>query len=201
MTGAEKIIEGSEQLFLNAGFKSVTMDDIAKHLGISKKTIYQFFKNKDELVQAFVQSKLNADHSHLCALMNQSGNMIEELISMTHFAEELFSRVNPIAINELQKHHPDAWALFLKFKTDVLTQTLEQLLAKGIKQGYIRDSIDAKIMARMRMNQIETGFNTTIFPVAEYNVWEVQSQFLQHFNYGICTFKGIEILNNYKQTA
>jgi hypothetical protein len=75
---------------------------------------------------------------------------------------------------------------------------MEDLLTKGMMQGYIRTDIDVKIMARMRVNQVELGFNTEIFPVAEFNTWKIQMQFLEHFNYGICTLKGYKLLNHYK---
>jgi hypothetical protein len=77
-------------------------------------------------------------------------------------------------------------------------RTLEDLLSKGIKQGYIRPDIDVKIIARMRVTQVEMGFNTSLFPVAEFNTWKVQQQFMEHFNYGICTLKGYKLLNEYK---
>jgi AcrR family transcriptional regulator len=198
MSQTERIILGGEELFLKAGIKSVTMDDIAKHLGMSKKTIYQFFKDKNELVFALVRKKLQDDEDQMCAIISKSGNVIEEMINMMKCSEEIFSRINPIVVHDLQKYHPEAWKQFQNFKADVLVHTLEELLTKGIKQGYIRPDIDVKIIARMRVMQVEMGFNTAVFPVAEFNTWKVQQQFLEHFNYGICTLKGYKLLNEYK---
>ncbi|CAN5462101.1 TetR/AcrR family transcriptional regulator [soil metagenome] len=193
-----RIIRGGEELFMQAGIKSVTMDDIARHLGMSKKTIYQFFKDKNELVIALVRRKLAEDEENMCALISNSGNVIEEMINMMKCSEEIFSRINPIVIHDMQKYHPDAWKEFQNFKSKVLISTLETLLTKGIKQGYVRPEIDVKIMARMRVNEVEMGFNTNIFPMAEFSLWKVQYQFLEHFNYGICTLKGYKLLNQYK---
>jgi len=198
MSQIERIIEGGEELFLTAGIKSVTMDDIAKHLGMSKKTIYQFFKDKNELVIALVKKKLQEDEDNMSAIISQSGNVIEEMINMMKCSEEIFSRINPIVIHDMQKYHPDAWKQFQNFKSGVLVHTLQELLTKGIKQGYIRPEIDVKIIARMRVNQVELGFNANIFPVAEFNTWKVQQQFNEHFSYGICTLKGYKLLNQYK---
>src|SRR5437879_4630007 len=198
MSQTERIISGGEELFLKAGIKSVTMDDIAKHLGMSKKTIYQFFKDKNELIFALVKKKLQDDEEQMSAIISQSGNVIEEMINMMKCSEEIFSRINPIVIHDLQKYHPDAWKQFQNFKAEVLVHTLEELLTKGIKQGYIRPDIDVKIIARMRVMQVEMGFNASVFPTAEFNTWKVQQQFLEHFNYGICTLKGYKLLNEYK---
>jgi len=174
------------------------MDDIASHLGMSKKTIYQFFKDKNELVFALVKKKLKDDEDQMAAIISQSGNVIEEMINMMKCSEDIFSRINPIVIHDLQKYHPDAWKQFQDFKSGVLVHTLEQLLDKGIKQGYIRPDIDVKILARMRVAQVEMGFNASLFPVAEFSIWKVQYQMLEHFNYGICTLKGYKLLNQYK---
>ena len=201
MSQTERIILGSEELFLSSGIKSVTMDDIARHLGMSKKTIYQFFKDKNELVIALVKRKLQEDEDQVSEIISKSGNVIEEMINMMKCSEEIFSRINPIVIYEMQKYHPEAWKHFQNFKSGVLVQTLEDLLNKGIKQGYIRPEIDVKILAKLRVNQVELGFNTSIFPVAEFNVWKVQQQFNEHFNYGICTLKGYKLLNQYKNVV
>ena len=198
MSQTKRIIEGSEELFLSAGIKSITMDDIAKHLGMSKKTIYQFFKDKNELVFALVKKKLKDDEDQMAAIISQSGNVIEEMINMMKCSEDIFSRINPIVVHDLQKYHPEAWKQFQDFKSGVLVHTLEQLLSKGIKQGYIRPDIDVKILARMRVAQVEMGFNAAMFPVAEFSIWKVQYQLLEHFNYGICTLKGYKLLNQYK---
>ncbi|HVW94872.1 MAG TPA: TetR/AcrR family transcriptional regulator [Mucilaginibacter sp.] len=198
MSQIERIIQGGEELFLQGGIKSVTMDDIARHLGMSKKTIYQFFRDKNELVIALVKKKLKEDEEQMADIIARAGNVIEEMINMMKCSEDIFSRINPIVIHDMQKYHPDAWAEFQKFKAEVIISTLEQLLTKGIKQGYIRPDIDVKIMARMRVSQVELGFNTAVFPIAEFSPWKVQYQFLEHFNYGICTLKGYKLLNEYK---
>jgi len=198
MTQIERIVNGGEELFLQAGIKSVTMDDIAKHLGMSKKTIYLFFKDKNELVLALVSKKLKEDEEQMAGIISKSTNVIEEMINMMRCSEEIFSRINPIVIHDMQKYHPEAWERFQNFKATVIVQTLEELLNKGIKQGYIRPDIDVKVLAIMRVNQVELGFNSAVFPVAEFNIWNVHQQLTEHFNYGVCTLKGYKLLNQYK---
>src|SRR5882757_2711970 len=198
MSQIERIIQGGEELFLTAGIKSVTMDDIAKHLGMSKKTIYHFFSDKNDLVRALVNKKMADDECQIIKIIEESTNVIEEMINMMKCSEEIFSRINPIVIHDLQKYHPEAWAIFQNFKADFLVKTLEDLLTKGIAQGFIRPELDVKILAKMRVNQVEMGFNQSIFPVAQFSTWKVQYQLLEHFNYGICTIKGHKLLNQYK---
>lgn len=197
MEPTDRILKGTEELFLNAGIKSVTMDDIAKHLGMSKKTIYQHFKDKDEIVTELVSRKLKDDKTEICSIMNDSVNVIEQLINMMKRSEEMFGGINPIVIHDMQKYHPSAWAMLQSFKADFLVEKIESLLEQGIKEGYVRENIDVKILARMRVSQVEMGFNTWLFPVSEFNPWRVQYQFLEHFCFGICTYEGYKYLSNY----
>jgi len=201
MIERERILNGSDELFLQAGIKSVTMDDVARHLGVSKKTIYQVFKDKSELVTALVQMRLNTNIEAISTLMSNTGNMIGELLNLDNCAREIFSRVNPIVLHDLQRYYPEAWQLFQQFKTGFLVSVIEKLLNKGIAQGYIRPNLDVKIMAVVRVNQIELGFNQQVFPLAVFNMFDVQNQLMQHFNHGICTPKGIAALNEFEMAV
>ncbi|SEN93205.1 DNA-binding transcriptional regulator, AcrR family [Mucilaginibacter gossypiicola] len=196
MVDKDRILSGCEQLFLESGIKSITMDDIARHLGISKKTIYQHFRDKNELVTTLVKQRLADDEAMLCAIISDTGNVMDEMVELTRCTGEIFSRVNPAVLFDLQKYHHEGWGLYLQFKTGFLVNIIEKLLRKGIEQGYIRPEIDARIIAIMRVNQIELGFNASIYPHAEFNLWDVQLQLLNHFNYGVCSIKGITVLNN-----
>lgn len=194
----DRIIQGGGELFLQAGIKSVTMDDIARHLGMSKKTIYHYFSDKNELVIALVKKKLHDDECQIQSILHNSENVIDEMVNMMKCSEEIFSSINPIVIHDMQKYHPEAWGEFQKFKSDVLIKTLEELLTKGIQQGFIRPDLDVKVLAKMRVHQVEMGFNHTIFPVAQFSTWKVQYQLLEHFNYGVCTLKGHQLLDQHK---
>lgn len=196
----DRIMQGGDELFLQAGIKSVTMDDIAKHLGMSKKTIYHYFGDKNELVIALVKKKLRDDEYQMQLIIQDSANVIDEMINMMKCSEEIFSRINPIVIHDMQKYHPEAWGEFQKFKSNVLIKTLEELLTKGIEQGFIRPDLDVKVLAKMRVHQVEMGFNHTIFPIAQFSTWKVQYQLLEHFNYGVCTLKGHQLLDQHKNS-
>jgi AcrR family transcriptional regulator len=194
----DRILEGAEELFFKAGIRSVTMDEIARHLGMSKKTIYQFFKDKDEVVSALVQKTLKEDKCQMIDIAQKSSNVMEEMINMMKHSEEFFAKANPILIHDMQKYYPEAWSYFQEFKSDVVINSMKDILQRGIEQGYVRDDIDTKVMARMRVWQIEAGFDNNVFPHSEFNSWTVQLQFLDHFVYGICTEKGYQVLKQYK---
>ncbi len=201
MDTIDRIIEGSSELFLKSGIKSITMDDIAKYLGMSKKTIYQHFADKSEMVAAIVQAKLQRDEKQMREITESSANVIEQLIRMTKCSEVVLTKINASAFHDMKKYYPEAFKIFREFKQTHIVKTIENLLEKGINQGFIRPDIDIKIIAQMRVNQIEMGFDNDLFPPAIYSIWKVQQQFEDHFNYGICTLKGYKLLNQYKEAT
>ncbi|WP_432327298.1 TetR/AcrR family transcriptional regulator [Mucilaginibacter sp. P25] len=135
MIEKERVLNGSEALFLEAGIKSITMDDIARHLGISKKTIYQHFRDKNELVTALVKKRLADDEAMLCSIISDTGNMMDEMVELTKCTGEIFSRVNPAVLFDLQKYHHEGWMLYLKFKTGFMVNIIEKLLKKVSIKG------------------------------------------------------------------
>lgn len=195
----QRIIKGTEELVFRYGVKSVTMDDIARQLGISKKTIYQFFKDKDEIVHVLMQEKLKEDEKEFIALAKGASNVIEEVFNMMKHIGEMFRKVNPTAFYDLQKYHSKTWKLFTAFKEDFILKMMEDTLLRGIKQGLIRPDVNIKVLVRMRLEQIDMGLNPAIFPPEKFTIVDVQLSMLEHFLYGICTLKGHKLINKYKQ--
>ena len=194
-----RILKGAEELFLRYGIRSITMDDIARHLGISKKTVYRSFSDKDDIVHTLLKEKLKGDEKDFEHIVNVSSNVIEEVLNMMKHMAKVFSRVNPNVFYDLQKYYPASWKLFKEFKENCILRIVEKALTKGVKQKYIRSDINIKILARMRMEQIDMGFNPVVFPPDKFKMADVQVAMLDHFLYGICTLKGHKLINKYKE--
>lgn len=175
------------------------MDDIAKQIGMSKKTIYQYFADKDELVYAFMQIGMEEQMREMKAVAEQSENVIEELHLSMIKTREMFSKVNPMMLFELKKYHPKAWELFHQCKEGEIQEHLIKTLQKGIKEGFFRSNIDVEILARMRVELFQIIFDSKVFPPTQFNFLEVNLQLFEHFVYGIITLKGLNLLNQYKK--
>ena len=121
----ERILEAAEVLFFKYGIKSITMDDIAKHLAMSKKTIYLFFKDKNEVVETLMKEGLNKDKCELNDITKNSANVIEEVMNLMKHMGTMFGKVNPNIFYDLQKYHPNAWKQFMKFKEDCMEGMVE----------------------------------------------------------------------------
>jgi AcrR family transcriptional regulator len=194
-----RIQSAAHELFMKYGIRTISMDDIAKHLSISKKTIYQSYKDKDELVHELMTIKLKEDSKRFQDLGKESENVIDEVFNMMKHMGKVIGQVNPSFFYDLQKYHPESWKLFKGFKENFILKMVEETLVRGIKQGLIRPEVNVKIISRMRMEQIDMGFNPAIFPPDKFQIIDVQLSMIDHFLYGICTLKGHKLINKYKQ--
>ncbi|MBL7895701.1 MAG: TetR/AcrR family transcriptional regulator [Bacteroidia bacterium] len=199
MTPEEKILLGAQELFYKYGIRSVTMDDIAKNLGMSKKTIYQYFKEKEEIVHRLMQCDVQGHECAFKSIYDNANNVVEEVFEMMKRMAEIFGKVNPQLFYELQKFYPKTWKLLRDFKTNFVQKMVEVSLEKGKKDGLVRHDVNVKILARLRMEQVEMAFNPNIYPPDKFNIIEVQLSLDEHFLYGVCTLKGHKLINKYKE--
>lgn len=174
------------------------MDDIARHIGMSKKTLYQNFKSKDEIVNTLVAINLKTNDERLKQLEKDSKDAVQEIILIMKHISEMFSRINPNLFYDMQKYHPEAWKRFQEFKQRLMINMVETNLKQGIQEGYFRNDINVKILAKMRIEQVEIAMNPMAFPPDKFKIDEVQLTMIDHFLHGITTLKGHKLLNKYK---
>jgi len=177
--------------------KSVTMDDIAKTLSMSKKTIYQFFGDKDELVSEMMNKLLESEQAEVEKIYRESENSIEELHRFSNFLREHVVNINPALLYDLKKYHHSSWMTFKHYKKTVFLNTLISSLKRGMKDGYYRKDLNPEILAKLRMEEIEMTFDPEIFEREKFEFKEVHLQLFDHFVNGIITEKGRTLLNEY----
>ena len=194
----QKIIKGSEELFFKYGIKNITMDEIAKHLGMSKKTIYQYYNDKDEMVHYLLTLKIEEDRNTFTKTYNESENLVAEVFGIMKNLKDIIGNINPIIFHELQKYYPGTWKLYEDFKNGFILENIERCLKKGQTDGLVRADVNVKLLARMRLENIDMGFRGNVFPIDKFNLLEVQLAMTEHFLYGIYTLKGHKLINKYK---
>ena len=195
----ERILETTRELFLKYGVRSVSMDDIAKHLGMSKKTIYNFFKDKDELLSAFATSFVQRNKEAFDEATKMAGDAVDEIFCVMKHLRNMMQHMNPKLFFDLQKYHPQAWKQIRDFREKHVTEMIQQNLENGIGQGLYRPDINIVVLAKLRLEQIEMTMNQNIFPMDKFNIAHVQLSLFEHFLYGICTLKGHKLVNKHKQ--
>ncbi|MFM9057417.1 MAG: TetR/AcrR family transcriptional regulator, partial [Bacteroidota bacterium] len=122
---------------------------------------------------------------------------IDEILHLMRYMGSLFSSVNPNVFYDMQRYHAEAWQRFREFKEDQVLNYIVRNLEKGREQGLYRSDINIRILAVLRMEQLELALNPTVFPPDRFNISEVNVQLLDHFLHGICTLKGHKLINKY----
>ena len=195
-----RIIIESGLLFFKHGIRSITMDQIASTLGISKKTIYQHYKDKESLVRSFTNLELFEQEKEMQLIRLQSIDAIDEMLKVMIHLENFFGRVNPSVFYDLQKYHPESWKSFTQFKEKILIGFVEENIKSGIKKELYRKELQIKLIARLRIEEVEMGMNPSIFPPNKFKLIDVQISLIDHFLHGIVTIKGFKLIQKYKKS-
>ncbi len=197
----ERIIAKAREQFFRYGVKSVTMDDIARELGISKKTIYQHFEDKDAIVHQLMMAEMINDKCEWDALDGSANNVIEKIVKSMDIIRQAFAEINPSAFFDIKKYHPKTWQLFQEHKQNFVMESIRKELLQGIEEGFFRADIKVEILVRMRLEQIEIGFDPHLFPPNKFSLIEVELTMLDHYIRGILTPKGLEVYQEFMYKA
>jgi AcrR family transcriptional regulator len=199
MEARERILFRASELFNRFGFKRVTMDEIAAKAGMSKKTIYQSFENKDEIVNAIVENHINQsaclceDHCH------NAENAVHEVFLNIEMVQKLTSEINPVLFEDLEKFYPAVFDKVHRHQHEFIFKKIQGNLKQGIEEGLYREDINIDILTRLRIETLFLPFNQQVFPFSKYNIMEVEAEIIEHFLYGIATAKGQKLIKKYKQ--
>jgi len=193
-----RILFKARDLMLRNGVKHVTMDDIANQLGMSKKTIYQFYKDKDALVMAVVNFELEEQSSKCQRTQDTADNAVHEMFMLLEDIQQMFKNMNPMTMNEIAKYYPEAFARIQNHKDEFMHQIIKTNLIKGIEQGVYRKEIDPEILSIYRLETSFIPFNPQLYPFSKFDIGKVTLQIIENFIYGVMSLKGIELMEKYK---
>ncbi|PKQ70026.1 TetR/AcrR family transcriptional regulator [Raineya orbicola] len=194
MEHKERILAKAEELFMRYGIRSITMDDIARELAISKKTIYQYFQDKDALVEQVADRHFRQDETQICKISEHTENAIDEVILMSQHVKNRLKGVNPSVFFDLQRYHPKTWALWQEHKRNFIIAQVRRNLEQGVSEGLYRPDLHIEALAILRVAEIEMSFDIQLFPPDKFDLVSLQMTFLEHFIRGIVTSKGLEVL-------
>ncbi|OGX85530.1 TetR/AcrR family transcriptional regulator [Hymenobacter glacialis] len=197
----DRILNRAQQLFMRNGIKSVSMDDIAAEMAMSKKTLYKWFENKDQIVEASMSRHLQGTQCDCTAMMETATSAIDELFQMMEWTRQHFSTVHPSIFYDLKKFHPSTWQLWLAHKNQFILSQIIQNLRRGIDEGFFRADLDVDVIARMRLAQIDIMFNSDVYPHLLYPSERVSQALLEHFMLGVATLKGHKLINQYRHVT
>ncbi|CAN5598714.1 hypothetical protein BH10BAC4_BH10BAC4_19400 [soil metagenome] len=194
----DRILKGATELFMRYAIRSVSMDDVARHLSMSKKTLYHYFADKDEIVTMVATFHMEKDREQFEAFHMSAANAIDELVKISSCLKKDFQEMNPTLLFDMQKYHAAAWGAWLIHKQKYIKESIIRNLKQGIEEGFFRSEINLEVLAIVRLETIQSTFDGQVFPPAKFNLADVHIQLFEHFIYGILTDKGRKVYEKYK---
>jgi len=193
MEGKEtQILEKVKRLYHRYGIKSVTMDDVANHLGISKKTIYEFFQDKEDLVRHVLLQEQEQSNVIFEEIFKKNLNAIEELFEVYKMINELFQEYNTSMEYDIRKYYPDIYTWIKQIKRKRMYSAMYNNMIKGKREGLYRKDLNASIIARLHIARTENLMNNDVFSMEELTSLKVFREIFIYHLKGVLSQKGME---------
>ncbi len=192
-----QIADKAKDIFIRYGFKSVTMDDISRELGISKKTLYQYFDNKLDLILNCVAFMIEEEKDFITQQKATSSDAIEEMMGIAAHVNQTLKKVNPAAIYDLQKYYAKAWQTLELYVNQFIFHSIKNNLEKGMETGVYRNDFRPDIIAKLFIGKARLILNNDVFPYSEYKTSELHTVHVMYHIRGVASPKGLEILEKH----
>ncbi len=190
----KEIIEGAMRVFMRSGIKSVNMDDIARELGISKKTLYLVVKDKEELIQKGVTTFCKKEDTDIFGIQSLGLNAIEESLEIKKWVLSMIEGIHPTVMYDLEKYYPQISKKLQDHRMKVVYKSLHENITKGQQEGFYRKDLNPDIIIKLYVSRIEMLCDHRVFPISEY---ALSNLYTESFNYhirGIASEKGLKHL-------
>jgi AcrR family transcriptional regulator len=194
MDTTNKIYSKAEEMFMRYGVKSVTMDDLSRAIGISKKTLYQSVENKEDLINKVITFILMKEAEVMGVIRTKAKDAIEEVVMISRHVNKMLQSINPAAMYDLQKYYTQQFDLMRSLNDQMVYTIIKENMDKGIEEGFYRNNFNTEIIAKLYVGQADLIIDTQIFPTAKYDLMNVHREFVMHHLYSITTEKGKERL-------
>lgn len=193
------ILERVHSLYRKYGIRSVTMDDVSRELGISKKTLYQYVRDKDELVSKVVELEVFSQQSLMLESCKEGLNAIEELSEIARCVNYMLKEYSAVTEYDLKKYYPDLYIRFREARRERLLRFIQNNLVKGKKEGLFRSGLNTDILSKLSLAHIDGMFDSEIIAITEFLE---PNFFLEYFEYhlrGIVNDRGLKVLEDQLQ--
>lgn len=193
----ENIRDKAIQSFLRYGIKNYTMDDLARDMGMSKKTLYKNYRNKVELLNEALDAYENTDAIECEMIYEQSYDPIENMFLLYRHITNSLANINPVVIFELQKYYPDIWARFNTNKSNRVLQKVNNNLDQGIELGIYRQDLNREIISLIYYHTIMSLTSSMEFTNDNFNKATLLREYLIYHLNGIASTSGKKLIEKY----
>ena len=193
------ILRKAEMLFMRLGLKSISMDDVARELGISKKTLYQFFQSKEDLVLQTIQRHQCTEAEDIKRICEASTDALKEMLDIARHVLVQFQQMSPSTVFDLKKYYPEAWRIVEQVQREHVYGILKANMERGIREGLYRNDFDTNIMARLYVGSVRWLLDEELFPHAQFHWAQLYREFIHYHLRGIVSQEGLKKLKTYIQ--
>ncbi len=193
----QKILSQAEALFMRVGIKSITMQDLSRELGISKKTLYQYVENKADLVLKIMYNHAEEEIKACTKITAESKNAIDEMLGIARYSLEQLREISPTLIYDMKKYYRKSWDVMERLHQEHAGGVIIENFKKGIEEGLYRDDFDMNIVSKLYVAQTFSLVEETIFPLRKYDRRHLMNEFIKYHLYGIVSPKGKKLLEKY----
>jgi len=193
------ILRKAEVLFMRLGLKSISMDDVARELGISKKTLYQFFQSKEDLVLQTISRHQCTEAEDIHRICEASTDALKEMLDIARHVLVQFQQMSPATIFDLKKYYPEAWRIVEQVQREHIYGILKANMERGIREGLYRDDFDTNILARLYVGSVRWLLDEELFPQTQFHWAQLYREFIHYHLRGIVSQEGLKKLKTYIQ--
>lgn len=170
------------------------MDDIARQLGVSKKTLYKYVSDKNDLVSRAVAYQSDEERNHIRDICEKDLNAIDQIFEISRVITEILGQVHPSVHFDLEKYHPEVWHMAMNNRQEEVFRCIYDNLEKGKSEGLYREDLNSEIIARIYIAKLDVLFDGEVFPPQQFNFADVYLEFFRYHVRGIASEKGLAYL-------
>ncbi len=189
-----ELLEQALKLFMRLGIKSMTMDEVATQLRVSKKTLYEHFTDKNDLVEQAVAITCDLHRDAITGICERGLNAIDENEEIMRFVVAQIGQMHPSVQFDLQKYHPRAWEIMEQREREDIYSCVATNLRKGVAEGLYREDLDVEVITRLYLARIDSTWDGRVFPPERFSLPDVLWKHLEYHIRGIASKKGIAYL-------
>ncbi|MBL0309976.1 MAG: TetR/AcrR family transcriptional regulator [Bacteroidetes bacterium] len=192
-----KLLHTAAELFKKHGVKALSMDDVARAMGMSKKTIYALVYDKADLVKQSLELYLEAERVQMESILGSSENSIDELIKLADYFSNQVLDFTSSALVDIHKHYPDAWDIYSDHRYNFMLKSILRNIENGVKQGVYRANLNSEIISKIYIAGVDILGNQRLFPAKEYVFLHIYKEYINYHLRGIVSEKGLRLLEQH----
>lgn len=189
-----ELVDRAKSIFMRYGIKSINMDDMARHLGISKKTLYQFFADKEDLLKKSVALHCTNEDREIKEICHRGLNSIDEMLQIMHWVLNILRDIHPSVQYDLEKYHNAIYQAMKSARDRAIFDCMVHNMRKGQREGFYREDFNPEVICKIYLSRLDDIFNPSTFPFGEFTLSELYKESFNYHIRGIASETGLNYL-------